>query len=450
MALAVRQDLLDRLRGASLLPLPQAASAVHDLLTDKDVVAKEEVERRKRLIELAQGGHPESEAALLRLIAEVLEETAIRVDGISGGVEAHARVICDRLFGLDVLGPLYRAPGVDEIRVNRWDRIYYQEHGRNTVAEGLRFHAPEDLENLIRRLILHTGKAIDQSNPVVESQRLDGTRITATLPPFSHHPTLVLRRHGTFTLTPETVVASGMVNEALLRLLAALVRGRANLLISGATGSGKTSLLRFLVRYLHPKLRIVTLETHWELGLDEAYPDRDIVALQEVPGRISMQEAFRHILRQTPNVIIVGEARGGEADETVKACVRGHDGTMATGHFTGVREAIRGMARLIVIDGGKPVPLELQEIEVAEAFDVVVQMRGDPEGTGRRIVEQVTEVWVERGEIQFRDLCRWQPGAEDWWQGTWVFPNAPTPRLRAKLARYGVVWDDHEPAGQST
>src|SRR5690606_18258294 len=135
-------------------------------------------------------------------------------------------------------------------------------------------------------------------------------------------------KHGTMDMTEETLVASRTVDRRLLGLLATLVRGRANLLISGATDTGKTSLLRFLVRYFHPKLRIVTLENRFELNLDEHYPDRDVVALQEGDGRIDMQRAFRHVLRYTPNVIIVGEARGAEADEMVKACLRGHDGTM--------------------------------------------------------------------------------------------------------------------------
>lgn len=427
------------MRGTTVLPLPEAARAVHDLITDPSLLTAAEMDARKRDIELAQAGDPASEARLVETIRDILADTGIRVTGTDGTVEDHAQMICDRLFGLDVLGPLYRTPGVDEIRCNRYDRIYYQERGRNRAAHGLKFLDPEDLENLIRRLIMHDGRSVSRAEPVVESQRLDGTRITATVPPFTRYPTLVLRKHGTFDLTPDSIVESGMVSRRLLDLLITLVRGRANILISGATSSGKTSLLRFLVRYLNPALRIVTLENRFELNLDQAYPDRDIVAIQEVPGRISMQEAFRHILRQTPNVIIVGEARGGEADEMIKACLRGHDGTMGTVHFVGVREAIRGMARMIVIDGGKPAPLELQELEIADAIDVVVQMRGDPEGSGRRIVEQVTEVWTEGQEIQFSDLCRWEPDPSDWWKGTWTFPNGPSPRLTAKLARYGVM-----------
>lgn len=424
------------------LDLPTAAREVHELLIDTNLLTPAQREERKHTIELAQAGEPVSELTLRELMRQILDETGIRVRGVEGDLAEHVGVLFDRLFGLDVLGPLYRQPGVDEIRCNNYRQIYYQERGQNKRAAGLRFVSAEDLENLIRRLILHDGRSISRSDPVVESQRLDGARITATVPPFTRQATLVLRRHGTFHLTPESIVASGMVDERLLELLAALVRGRANIVISGATSSGKSSLLRFLVRYFHPSLRIVTLENVWELNLDEAYPDRDVVAVQEVPGRLSMQDAFRHVLRQTPNVIIVGEARAAEADEMVKACLRGHDGTMGTVHFVGAREAIRGIARMIVIDGRKPAPLELQELEVAEALDVVVQMRGDPENTGRRIVEEVNEVVVEDGQIRLRSLCRWEPDSADhWWEGRWQFPCEPGPRLRAKLARYGVVPD---------
>lgn len=431
-----------RFEGHDALGLPAAARAVHDLLIDADLLPAVQREERKGVIELAQAGDAASERMLGEWIADILHDTGIRIQGMQGEVADQARILFDRLFGLDVLGSLYRQPGVDEIRCNNYRQIYYQERGQNKRAGQLRFAREEDLENLIRRLILHDGRSISRSDPVVESQRLDGTRITATVPPFTRQATLVLRRHGTFHLTPESIVASGMVDQRLLTLLAALVRGRANIVISGATSSGKSSLLRFLVRYFHPLLRIVTLENVWELNLDEAYPDRDVVAVQEVPGRLSMQEAFRHVLRQTPNVIIVGEARAAEADEMVKACLRGHDGTMGTVHFVGAREAIRGIARMIVIDGRKPAPLELQELEVAEALDVVVQMRGDPENTGRRIVEDVSEVIVDGQQIRLHSLCRWEPVSPDhWWEGSWEFPCEPSARLQAKMARYGVVLD---------
>lgn len=423
--------------------MEEAARLVHRFLTHPEVSLGGGPSQRQVLMERAQAGAPEAESQMLTLVRQALAELQLEVIvPAPGGETDPAQAVFDHLFGLGVLGPLYRRPGVDEIRCNNWRQIYYQERGQNRRAEGLAFASEEELENLIRRLILHEGRSISRMEPVVEAQRLDGTRISATLPPLTRHATLVLRRHGSFELTPETVVASGMMNKRLLDLLAALVRGRANILISGATGSGKTSLLRFLVRYLHPRLRIVTLETTFELELGAAYPDRDIVAMQEVPGRISMQDAFRYILRQTPQVIIVGEARGAEASEMIKAMVRGHDGTMGTAHFTGVREAIRGLARMIALEGGHPVPLQLQELEVAEALDVVVQMRGDPEGTGRRMVEQVSEVWVEDGEVRFRDLCVWVPRSpHNWWDGDWEFPNGPGPKLARKLARYGVVLD---------
>lgn len=425
------------------LPVATAAPLVHKFLTRADVGLGGGLERRQRLMEDAQAGDQSAEADLLPLIRQALEDLELEVVvPAAGGETDPAQAVFDHLFGVGVLGPLYRRPGVDEIRCNRFDRIYFQERGRNRQADGVAFASPDDLEVVMRRLILHEGKSISRTEPVVEAQRRDGSRVTAALPPFTQEATLVLRRHGTFPLTEETVVSSGMMCEQLLRLLSALVRGRVNILISGPTSSGKTSLLRFLVRYLHPRLRILTLETTFELNLWEMYPERDIVAVQEVPGRISMEQAFRYVLRQTPQVIIVGEARGAEAAEMIKAMVRGHDGTIGTAHFTNVSEAVRGLARMIALEGGKPVPLQLQELEVASALDIIVQMRGDPEGSGRRMVEQVTEVWVEGGEVRMRDLCVWRPRSpENWWNGGWEFPNPPGPKLTGKLARYGVVLD---------
>lgn len=418
------------------VPLERAIALVQEAITNVSDPAQSQA--WDEAIAAAQAARPGARETIVRMVMGLLRERGASVEGMS--LEEAAEAIFRRLWGLDVLQDAYDDPTVDEIRVNSPTHVFVQRKGKNERLD-VRFQDDEHVLNVIQRLLIHDRVSVSRQNPRVESMLQDGTRVTATIPPFSQRPTLVLRKHNTFLPTRENLIAAGTVNDRVMDLLEVAVRGRANILISGGTGTGKTSLLRGLVGYLDPRLRIVTLETDRELLLSQFYPDRDIVELEEhreLDPPITMKSAFRTILRYTPDVILVGEARGaGEAVEMLQACLRGHDASMGTIHTDSPEGAVEGLAEMI-LEEGKNLPIEIVRRQIARAFDLIVQMYADTARTGIKKVERITELWVEDGQVRFQDLCIWVPSGDDYTVGDWEFPALPSERLIRKLTKHGA------------
>lgn len=394
---------------------------------------------RQALVRDAMAGEPQAVRAAEEMVASILEEEMVEVDGHSRKRAAYE--IYARLWGLGPVEAVYRDPEVDEVRANGPDKVFLQRRGRNEPA-GVRFADEAELEAVIKRMILHDeGASLDRSSPRVESVRRDGSRLTATCPPVTRSWTFALRKHGTFDMSVENLARAGTLDPKVWGALSLLARGRANILFCGNVGSGKTSLMRKLLGELHPNLRILVIGKDLELLLYRHYPERDVIELEEHPEvGVSMKELFETALRESPDVIAVEEFRGaGEAIEAVRACTRGHPGSMATAHFNSPEEAIEGTA-MLMLEEGLNLPLELAKLRVARSFDVVVQMFSDSVRGTKKLVS-ATEVLVgPAGEIGFRDLIRWEPRGDDYLgPGEWVFANPPSPGLRAKMFRFGVT-----------
>ncbi|MHB1127556.1 MAG: ATPase, T2SS/T4P/T4SS family [Bacillota bacterium] len=414
----------------------QATKFIQDIITDTNVWDIDTASQHSKLLEEAQAGNREAIEAAKKLVLRILQGYQVEPEGYS--LEEAAYGIYSYAWGLDVLEDLYWDPEVDEIRVNSPTSVFIQRRGKNQKTE-VRFKDEEHIRKILSRLFVHDrGIGLNAATPVVESMRRDGTRVTATCPPATSNATLVLRKHGTFSMTEKNLIEAQTLDSKLLDLLKFLVNGRVNILISGGTGTGKTSLLRFLVNCLDPRLRIITLETDREIRLGETYPDRDIVEMEEhVDLNLPMSELFRTVLRYSPDVIIVGEIRGkGEAVEAVKACTRGHNGSMATIHFGSPREAVEGCGKMM-LEEGLNLPLDIATLWVADAFQVAVQMFADTRRGIKKIIK-ISEICLEDGAITYHDLASWEPTPEDFFTGRWVFPNTPSPRLIDHISKYGA------------
>jgi pilus assembly protein CpaF len=409
----------------------EATSIIQELFSDP----RANLADVENLLKDAQAGRPGANFELQNLIIEVMEKYEITVQGYTA--KQVAREIYDYAWGLGPVESIYRNPTVNEIRVNRYNQVFYQKQGRNYKAD-LEFKDNQHVTKIIERLIVHDRASLSKSSPSVESRRLDGSRLTAFYPPFSPFPGFVLRKSNTFKASAENYISTGMMDEYTVQLLSTLVRGRANILISGGTGTGKTTLLRWLAGYMHSKLRIVTLETDYELFLEEFYPERDIVPLEEHKDLgVDMKKAFSVILRLTPDVIIVGEARGlGEASQMIQACMRGHDGSMGTIHVGSIYDAVSTLAQM-ALEEGRRLPINLIESQVAKAFDVVVQLYGN-NVTGVKKVTHIAEIHETNNVISFHDLVKWKPSADGFEKGHWEHLNPVSDTLAAKLFRYGV------------
>ncbi|AEG14455.1 type II secretion system protein E [Desulfofundulus kuznetsovii DSM 6115] len=417
--------------------LHEATAIIQELLADPRV----NTEELEKIFWLAKAGYPGYDVKAREAVESLMKKYGLTVSGMPDG-EA-AQKIYEYLWGLDVVESLYRMPHVNEIRVNGPRKIYYQYQGKNMRAEEICFKDSEHIRKIIARMLEHDRAYLDESNPGCESRRLDGTRLTALTYPVTKEPCFILRKHGTFDMSQDNYIESGTMSEYILNLLVVLVKGRANILISGSANTGKTTLLRFLVKYLHPRLRIVTLETDRELFLDEWYPDRDIISLEAHPELgWDMRRCFVIVLRLSPNVIIVGEARGiGEAGQMINAVRSGHTG-MGTLHTLSVYEAVSTLA-LMALEEGRKLPVPLLEDQIASGFDVIIQMYGN-DVTGTIRIEHVVEVSKGKNGPEFRDLCIWEPSNESYEQGKWRYPCGISEMLAQKLFKFGVTRSELE------
>lgn len=415
--------------------LNEATFMIQELLTDP-LSGLQDSEGTERIMARARAGVPGYDQQAQKLVRDLMEKYGLSVQGME--LEATADKIYQYLWGLDVIEALYRSPGVNEVRVNSPQRLYYQHNGQNWKAS-VKFKDEEHVAKIITRILEHDGVSLNESNPGVESRRLDGARVTALGPPLTTHQALVLRKHNTFEITWENYTKSGTMDEYTASLLELLANGRANILICGGANSGKTTLLRWLVGFQNPLLRVISIETDKELLLDEWYPARDIVSMEAHPELgWDIKRCFTITLRLSPDVVIVGEARGlGEARGMIDACRSGHHGTMGTIHSLSVYEALSILAQM-AMEEGRHLPLETIEGQVAESFDVVVQMYGNSI-TGVKKVERITEVRRGTQGPEFSDLVVWEPSNQDYEQGRWSYPQSLSPALVAKLFKYGTT-----------
>lgn len=352
-----------------------------------------------------------------------------------------AFLIYSNLYGLGILQSYYEDKTIDEIRINNINHIYIVIKGiPERIPES--FKNSEDIEFIIKRMIMDdSGVSLDRSNPIIESVRKDGSRLTATCSPITNSWTFNLRKHDSFEPTLENYIESKTLDEKTWKMLSILIRGKGKILYSGNPGSGKTTLMKKGLGELNDKLRIMVIGKDLELKLQEAFPNKDIIEAQEQEQLgIRMKELFYLSLRESMDVLVLEEFRGGgEGIEAVRAGGRGIPHTMATGHFNNAEEAIEGTA-LFLLEEGLNLPLELAKLRVARAFNTIVQLFGDAE-TGRKKLVNIMEISVNKqNEIIFNELVRWVPKGDDYLgEGTWEFVNDPTPqRLKDILKSHSV------------
>src|SRR5258707_652602 len=246
--------------------------------------------------------------------------------------EKLSREILDEIFGLGPLEPLLKDPSVSDILVNRFDRVYIERAGKLELT-GLSFKDNGHLMQIIDRIVSRVGRRIDESSPMVDARLADGSRVNAIIPPLAiDGACLSIRRFGRDPITARQMIENKSLTEPMLELLSAMVKGRLNLLISGGTGAGKTTVLNVLSGYIPNNERIVTIEDAAELQMKQEH----VVRLETRPPNIEGKGAIRqrqlviNSLRMRPDRIVLGEVRGEEAFDMLQAMNTGHDGSLTT------------------------------------------------------------------------------------------------------------------------
>ena len=343
-------------------------------------------------IDLSKAGTME-EAELrkqLRALASHLcsmDEVALPVDQR----EHMVREIMDEIYGFGPLEPLMNDPEVSDVLVNGPDRVFAERNGI-LQPTSVRFADEQHLLRLIHRLVGRAGRRIDEVSPMVDAKLPDGSRLNAVIPPLAlNGPTVSIRRFKSRALLFEDMVSMGSLAPEMADFLVMAIRGRLNLLISGGTGAGKTTMLNNLSRFVPVSERVITIEQTAELQLQQP----DVVSLEMRPanvegtGEITQRDLLKNSLRMRPDRIIVGESRGGEVLEMLQAMNTGHDGSMSTLHANDTRDALDRLEMMIALSGVE-LPTSVSRQYIASAVQLLIHMTRL--STGERVVTRVSEL----------------------------------------------------------
>ncbi|AZC32963.1 CpaF family protein [Pseudomonas chlororaphis] len=306
--------------------------------------------------------------------------------------------ITDEVLGLGPLEPLLNDASVSDILVNGHASVYVERFGKLQRTD-VRFRDDQHLLNIIDRIVSSLGRRIDESSPLVDARLKDGSRVNAIIPPLAiDGPSMSIRRFAVDLLNTESLVQMGTLTPAIALMLKAIVRGRLNVLISGGTGSGKTTMLNVLSSFIPHNERIVTIEDSAELQLQQPHVVRLETRPSNIEGRgeVGQRELVRNSLRMRPDRIVIGEVRGAEALDMLTAMNTGHDGSLTTIHANTARDALGRIENMVSMTGAT-FPIKALRQQIASAIGVVIQLERQEDGT-RRLVS-VQEINGMEGEI---------------------------------------------------
>ncbi|MFJ4265827.1 CpaF family protein [Paenarthrobacter nicotinovorans] len=306
--------------------------------------------------------------------------------------------IADDVLGLGPLQRFLDDKDITEIMVNGSDKVYVEIAGKLHLTN-VRFTSEEHLRRIIERIVSKVGRRIDESSPLVDARLADGSRVNAIIPPLAvSGSSLTIRKFGRVPLTAQNLVQLGTMSPEITELLHACVQARMNIIVSGGTGTGKTTLLNVLSSFLPADERIVTIEDAVELQLQQSH----VVRLESRPsniegkGEVAIRDLVRNSLRMRPDRIVVGEVRGGEALDMLQAMNTGHDGSISTVHANSPRDAIARLETLVLM-AGMDLPLRAIREQISSAVNLVVQISRLRDGTRR--ITHVTEVQGMEGDV---------------------------------------------------
>lgn len=346
----------------------------------------------------------------------------------------------------DVLGhgPLQRYlddTSVTEIMVNRADQIYVERHGQLFMTD-TKFANEDALRKVIERIVTRIGRRIDESSPLVDARLSDGSRVNAIIPPLAvNGASLTIRKFSREALTVEKLISFGSLSPEMAELLRACVLAKMNIIVSGGTGTGKTTMLNVLSSFIPATDRIVTIEDAVELQLQQEH----VVRLESRPaniegkGEVSIRDLVRNSLRMRPDRIVVGEVRGGESLDMLQAMNTGHDGSISTVHANSPRDAVARLETLVLM-AGMDLPLRAIREQIASAVNLIVHISRLRDGSRR--VTHVTEVQGMEGDIvTLQDAFVFDYSAGIDANGRFLGKPVPTgvrPRFTDRFAELGI------------
>jgi pilus assembly protein CpaF len=322
--------------------------------------------------------------------------------------DAVATRVVDEVVGLGPIEPLLHDASISEVMVNAPDEVYFERDGIMYQSD-VRFRDTNHVMQIVERIIAPLGRRVDESSPMVDARLADGSRVNVIIPPLApKSPTMTIRKFLRSKLTMDDLVSVGTLSSEVGQFLGACVELRLNALVSGGTGTGKTTLLNALSAFIPDSERILTIEDPLELQLQQPH----IISLEARPpnvdgrGEVTQRELLRNALRMRPDRILIGEVRGGEAFDMLNAMNTGHEGSLSTIHANSPRD---GLARLenMVLMANLDLPVRAIREQISSALHIVLQIARFRDG-GRRITH-ITEVSGMEGDIiTLQDIFRFE------------------------------------------
>jgi len=347
--------------------------------------------------------------------------------------------IIDDILGNGPLEPLLRDPEITEIMVNRADAIFVERGGRLFQTD-LRFSDEEHLRRTIDRIVSRVGRRVDEASPMVDARLPDGSRVNAVLPPIALDGcSLTIRKFSKDPFTVKDLVTIGTLTRPAAEVLDACVRGRLNILISGGTGSGKTTTLNVMSSFIPDDERIITVEDAAELQLSQPH----VLRMESRPsnvegqGQVTIRDLVRNSLRMRPDRIIVGEVRDAAALDMLQAMNTGHDGSLSTVHANTPRDALSRIETMVLM-AGMDLPVRVIREQVVSAINLVVQQARMRDGS--RHVTQISEITGLEGDtVLMQDLFAFDYSAsEDSNSPGRLVATGITPNFTEQLKDHGV------------
>lgn len=319
----------------------------------------------------------------------------------------------DEMLGLGPIEILLKDPSVTEVMVNGPKKIFVERNGRLQLTD-VQFHDDSHVMTIIERILSPIGRHIDEAVPLVDARLEDGSRVNIIIPPLSLiGPCITIRKFANRALSVEDLISFGTLDRKMADFIKACIQARINILVSGGTGSGKTTTLNVLSSFIPENERIVTIEDAAELRLQQEH----VVTLESRPaniegsGEITIRDLVKNALRMRPDRIIVGEVRGGEALDMLQAMNTGHDGSLTTAHANNPRDALSRLETMVLMAGFE-MPIRAIREQVSSAIELILQQSRLKDGS--RKITYITEVQHMEGDvITTQDLFRFEQTGMD-------------------------------------
>ena len=402
------------------------------------------------LVALASLSREQGESQIRIAIARLLEQQSTPLSKVDR--ERLIEEIAYEVLGLGPLDPLLNDHNVSDILINGPDSIYVEKFGKLEKAANVRFRDNSHLLQIIDRIVSRVGRRVDESSPMCDARLPDGSRVNVIIQPLALDGAVMsIRRFGKDPYRIDDLVAFRSMTKEMAELLKGIVKSRLNIVVSGGTGSGETTLLNCLSSFIPDNERIITIEDSAELQLQQPH----IVRLETRPqnlegkGEVTARDLVRNALRMRPDRIVVGEVRAGEALDMLQAMNTGHDGSLTTLHANNPRECLQRLEMLVLM-AGIELPVKAIRQQICSAVDVIIQARRIADGTRKTM--KITEVIGMEGDtVLTQDIFEFvQTGVnangivEGSFRATGVRPNFMDRLQAAGIALDGVNFSTRE------